>query len=101
MTIRLCRVCRGWHDPHEWPAECIKAQQSKAAAFPTPMFISDTMDPVQSQVDGKTYDSKAAIRAHYRASGVVEVGTDKIAATKRTKPPVEATVAKALSIAGL
>lgn len=41
-----------------------------------PMVIRDGMDAVQSQVDGRLYDSKAAIRAHYRQAGVIEVGND-------------------------
>lgn len=40
------------------------------------MVIVDTMPPVQSQVDGKMYDSKAAIRASYKAAGVIEIGND-------------------------
>lgn len=34
------------------------------------------MDPVKSQLDGKMYDSKAALRSTYKAAGVVEVGDD-------------------------
>jgi hypothetical protein len=44
--------------------------------LPFPRIMSDTMDPVQSQLDGKLYDSKSALRATYRAAGCVEVGND-------------------------
>lgn len=57
----------------------------KRSDLPFPTVISDVMDPVQSQVDGKMYDSKAAIRASYREHGVVEVGNDPA----RNKPFVK------------
>lgn len=41
-----------------------------------PMIIRDGMDAVQSQVDGRMYDSKSAIRQHYKAANVIEVGND-------------------------
>jgi len=44
--------------------------------LPCPRIMSDTMDPVQSQVDGKMYDSKSAIRRSYKATGHEEVGND-------------------------
>lgn len=42
-----------------------------------PMVIRDTMDPIQSQLDGKYYDSKRKLRQTYREGGVVEVGDEK------------------------
>jgi hypothetical protein len=45
--------------------------------LPTPMVISDTMDPTE-QVDGKFYTSKRQYRAVGRALGLVEVGNEKI-----------------------
>lgn len=44
--------------------------------LPAPQVIGDTMDPVQSMLDGKLYDSKSRLRATYREAGVVEVGND-------------------------
>lgn len=44
--------------------------------LPFPMVMSDVMEPVQSQLDGKLYDSKSALRATYRAAGCIEVGND-------------------------
>jgi len=46
------------------------------SSLPAPMIIGDTMDPVQSQVTGRFYTSKSALRAEYRRHGVVEVGND-------------------------
>ena len=47
--------------------------------LPTPMVISDTMDPVE-QVDGKFYTSKSQFRAVGRSLGLVEVGNEKLPA---------------------
>jgi hypothetical protein len=40
-----------------------------------PHIIGDACEVV-SQADGQTYTSKAALRASYRAKGVIEVGND-------------------------
>lgn len=61
---------------------------SKRSDLAFPMVVSDTMDAVQSQVDGKMYDSKSAIRASYRAHDVTEVGNDPA----RFKPRVKAKI---------
>lgn len=61
---------------------------AKRSDLAFPMVVSDTMDPVESQVDGKVYDSKSAIRASYRAHGVTEVGNDP----GRFKPRVKAKI---------
>lgn len=50
------------------------------------MVITDTMPPVQSMATGKMYDSKAAIRAEYRALGMVEVGNDPQRHQPKLKP---------------
>ena len=49
---------------------------AKRSDLPCPRLMSDSMPPVQSQVDGRMYDSKSAIRASYRAHGVEEIGND-------------------------
>jgi hypothetical protein len=71
-----------------------------------PMVISDSMAPVQSMLDGKMYDSKAALRSTYRAAGVTEVGNDPSILRKGPKPKpdrqaVKAAVGRAFSKAGL
>ena len=45
--------------------------------LPTPMVISDTMDPVE-QVDGQFYTSKRQYRAVGRAHGLIEIGNEKL-----------------------
>jgi hypothetical protein len=62
-----------------------------------PSVISDVQAPVKSMVDGKIYDSKAALRATYMPSGnregkrYIEVGNDKsiIAPGPRQKPKAD------------
>jgi hypothetical protein len=51
-----------------------------------PAVIGDGMAPVQSMLDGRFYDSKAALRATYKAAGVTEVGNDPAICRKRPKP---------------
>jgi hypothetical protein len=51
-----------------------------------PYVVSDTMDPVQSQLDGRMYTSKSRLRETYRAAGVVEVGNDPARFAKPKKP---------------
>ena len=72
------------------------------SSLPFPMVITDDMDPVQSQLDGKFYTSKAMLRATYRAAGVVEVGNDPSRLTPpKRKPPdrkaIRETVDKAIA----
>ena len=52
-------------------------EQERAARshLSAPMLIRDGMDALQSQVSGKFYDSKSALRAEYKHHGVVEMGT--------------------------
>ena len=101
MTIRLCRVCRGWHDPHEWPAECIQLQESKAAAFPTPMVNSDTLSkPLQSMATGNWHTSRSAMRQEYKQNGFVELGTEKVQ-PKPQKTDHTPTIVKALKKHGV
>ena len=88
------------------PADIYYANKPRGqrSGLPVPMILSDTMEPVQSMLDGKLYDSKSALRATYRQAGVVEVGNDVA-----TKPPpkpkpdrkaVRASVERAFSRAG-
>jgi hypothetical protein len=62
---------------------------AKRSDLAFPMVISDTMDPVESQVDGKVYDSKSAIRASYRANDVTEVGNDPARFRRKVKPKID------------
>lgn len=57
--------------------------------LPFPRIMSDVMEPVQSQLDGKLYDSKSALRATYRRAGVTEVGNDPQRLAPRKKKPVD------------
>ena len=115
-TYRMCKVCGDLHDIANWPdnhREWIIDNRSDLAA---PMIIRDSMDAVQSMLDGQLYDSKSNLRRTYKQAGVIEVGNDSSytdteklrsqAPTERkrqkqmAKKHVEAAVGKALSRAG-
>ena len=61
----------------------------KRSHLPCPRICTDTMDPVQSMLDGRMYDSKSALRATYKAAGVVEVGNDPSRFAQRKKPKID------------
>ncbi|MAS09916.1 hypothetical protein [Salinisphaera sp.] len=50
-----------------------------------PNIIVDSIDPFQSQADGKVYTSKSAYRRELKARGYREVGNDRIS-KPATKP---------------
>jgi len=99
MTHRWCKVCRGWHDVNRpWPTECLPEEPLLRADYAAPAVIGDGMAPVQSMLDGKFYDSKAALRKTYKAAGVTEVGNDSsVVAPKPVKrnAPDKAEIRKA------
>lgn len=73
-----------------------------------PMIISDTMDPIQSMLDGKMYDSKSRLRRTYKEGGVTEVGNDSsVMDPKPFKKPrpdpkkIRDSVRRAISLANL
>lgn len=102
MTIRLCRVCRAWHDPHDWPAECIQAQESKAAAFPVPMLNGDTLSkPLQSMATGNWHTSKSAMRREYRERGFTEIGSERIRPVKQAEADNRPAIARVLKQHGI
>jgi len=106
---RFCKVCRNWHDlTKPWPIECWREPERQRSHIPAPMLNIDTMEPVKSMLDGKMYDSKAALRSTYKQAGVVEVGDDSSvtapkprAKTKPDRKQIKAAVGRAFSQAGL
>lgn len=85
MRQRFCRSCGGWHEPSNWPHNCLPdAAPARSTAIPVPYFISDTIDTVQSMANGQFYSSKSALKATYKPSGnpqgesYVEVGNEPI-----------------------
>lgn len=48
----------------------------KRSNLPAPGIIGDIMEPVQSMLDGRMYDSKSHLRRTYKRAGVLEVGND-------------------------
>lgn len=107
MAIRLCKVCGDWHDLDKpWPHNCQAEPNWAQSDLPGPYIAGDTMQPVQSQLDGKMYDSKSRLRSTYKAAGMIEVGNDPALFRKPKKPPpdrqkIRATIHRAFSRAGL
>lgn len=104
MRERYCKVCGGWHQLDAWPHNCMPEANWARSELSGPMILTDTMQPVQSQLDGKMYDSKSRLRATYRAAGMVEVGNDVKTTPKAPERPkkaeVRASIEKAFSKAG-
>ena len=106
---RFCKVCRGWHDlSKDWPIECYPEVSNNRSDLSSPMLITDTMKPVQSQLDGKMYDSKSKLRSTYKAAGMVELGNDSSVTNPtplKRKPPsrkeIRDSLDKGFSRAGL
>lgn len=81
---RYDRPSFAWIPADEWlrrhweREDRIFAKRANQGELKTPMLISDSLGlrGVQSQVDGREYDSKSNLRKHYRQSGVIEVGND-------------------------
>lgn len=81
-TYRLCRNCGQMHDITTWPEDHRDPEPARSD-FPSPGFIRDEMEPVQSMATGKLHTSKSGIRAEYRRLGMVEIGNDPA----RLRPP--------------
>lgn len=76
-----------WVDEDEYAFR--KAENSQLTArstLPRPYIATDTMDPVQSMLDGRLYDSKSRLRATYRDAGMIEVGNDPARFRQKPKP---------------
>lgn len=84
MRQRFCRGCGNWHDVEAWPSECYVISERKASdVMPLPMFISDTMSPLEHPLTGLHYTSKREFSRITRERGYEEVGNDP----NRLKPP--------------
>lgn len=78
--------------------ERVRPGPAPRSDLPCPQVLSDQMDAVQSQVSGKFYESKSALRREYRATGHIEKGNDKRAPWKMprtSRQEVRETVRKA------
>lgn len=102
------RQAREWVDEDEyWFRKSANSQETaRSDTFNAPYLCSDGMDPVQSQLDGRMYDSKSRLRATYREAGVVEVGNDAARLRKRPKimpdrQAIRESIKKAASKAGM
>lgn len=86
MTLIYDPMVREVVERYEYDA---RRPQSCRSRLPSPRIVTDVMAPVQSMLDGKLYDSKSALRATYKAAGVVEVGNDASRLKPRQKPKID------------
>ncbi len=78
------RVSFTWVTPDEmarrndWREELMFQRQLSQGQLAAPMVISDSLGVhgLESQLDGKYYDSKSNLRRTYREAGMTEVGND-------------------------
>lgn len=79
-AIRQCRTCGGWHALDRYPGNCMPEPNWNRSDHPSPMIISDNLaggvNGTQSMGDGRFYDSKSALRKHYKERDLVEVGNE-------------------------
>lgn len=86
---RWDRPSHAWVSADEWQArqwdreERAFQRRANQGELATPSVIMDGMPPVKSMIDGKMYDSKATIRAHYRRENAIELGNEHLP----IKPP--------------
>lgn len=83
---RYDRPSFAWISADEWQArqwareDRIFAKAACQGQPCAPMVLTDacgsSIEGLQSQADGKYYDSKSQLRKHYRDAGVIEVGND-------------------------
>ncbi|MET0568773.1 MAG: hypothetical protein ABWZ74_06810 [Hyphomicrobiaceae bacterium] len=85
-TYRRCRACGAYHWTDDWPDNHVEPEADRSP-LAAPNVISDTMPAVMSMGDGKMYDSKSAIRAHYKRDGFTEVGNER--PKPKAKPKVD------------
>lgn len=87
-----------------------KPEPDRRSMFGCPMLIGDHIEPLRSMVDGKLYDSKAALRATYKPSGnekgerYIEIGNETQKPFVKPKPDrnaIRASVRRAASRVGI
>ena len=96
---------RDWQE-REWARQDrVFAKKANQGEVTCPMVVTDAqggLTGVQSMIDGKFYDSKAAMRRHYREVGATEIGNDPALYRKihtketRTDPQQEKKIEAAL-----
>jgi len=77
--------------------EIASRAEAPRGAFPTPRVVRDQIAPVQSQHDGKTYESRSALYRSYKAGGVRIVEAGEKPAEHRGEPITRDEVQRALA----
>lgn len=90
--FRTCPYCGDLHATNAWPANHLPPQYDLRSDLRSPRVIRDALDDVKSPLTWKPYDSKRALRRHYREHDVIEVGDEKV--TPRRFDPDENEIAQ-------
>lgn len=98
----------------DWSKEIVIERKEKTEAqrsdLPAPMIMGDSIEPTRSMADGRTYTSKAKLRATYLPGGnpsgsrYLEVGNEKFAPRAKPKPDrraINESVEKAFAKVGI
>lgn len=83
-----------------WPVECLP-EATPRSHLAVPMFISDSIKPVASQLDGKTYSSRSELYAHYQSEGVRVLDAGESTTRPEIKKTTDADILPAARRAGL
>lgn len=90
---RNCDVCaekygvgdpRNWHDPNNWPAECMGHYRKRRGEDRIGLQIMKDIEPYKNVIDGNVIGGRKQHRDFLKARGLVEVGNENV--EKRYEP---------------
>ncbi len=82
MSVRATYVYRDGEIIEKYKAHRLYARGPRNHELAAPYVNIDTIDALQSMVDGRVFESKSQLREHYKAHGVREIGTDTAGALR-------------------
>ncbi len=109
MAVRNCDVCaakygvgdpRNWHDPENWPAECMDHYRRRRGEEKIGLQIMKDIEPYKNVVDGGVIGGRAQHRDFLRARGLVEIGNEKVEKKPYEPTGIAADVVRAMQETG-
>lgn len=109
MAVRNCDVCaakygvgdpRNWHDPENWPAECMDHYRKRKGEDRVGLQIMKDIDPYKNVIDGSVIGGRKQHRDFLKARGLVEVGNEKVEKKSYEPVGVAADVVRAMQETG-
>lgn len=77
---RMCKVCGEWHNPENWPSECVIRRGN--SSHHAPYVISDNIEPIKHHGTGRMISSKREFSKETRQAGMIELGNEPIRSRK-------------------